>query len=161
LNASPPAAAGGGEERSAQSLARIVFALLVLACLTAFLITQRLKHTPTPVQHFTLLPVFSPSPLGHHKQELFSFRIAHSDRVSVTIINSQGETVATVVRDRPLRRYFQLPLAWNGRSGQHADGALAPSGEYRVRVMLLGQHLEVRSPSSFRLILHPKYNHSA
>ena len=159
VQASP--AAGRQTERAAQSLARVVFALLVLGSLAAFLITQRLKHTPTSVQHFTLLPVFSPSPLGHHKEELFSFRIAHSDRVSVTIVNFQDETVATVVRDRPLHRYTQLPLAWNGRRGPHADGALAPSGEYRIRVVLLEQHHEVFSPSSFRLILHPKYNHSA
>jgi hypothetical protein len=145
---------------SAESLARIIFALLVLASLAAFLVTQRLKHSPTAVQRFTLLPVFSPSPLGHNKQELFSFRIAHTDRVDVAIIDSNGATVATVAEDRPLRRYTQLELAWNGRQGRHSDGSLAPSGEYRVRVMLLDEHREVLSPSSFRLILHPKHDHS-
>jgi hypothetical protein len=137
-----------------------VFALLVLASFVAFGLTQRLKHTPTLVQRFTLLPVFSPSPLGHNKQELFSFLISHSDRVSVTIVNSAASTVATVTHDRPLRRYTQLRLAWNGRRGADASGALAPSGEYRVRVALLGQHREIFSQKSFRLILHPKHDHS-
>lgn len=156
-----PQAESAAAERAVQSLARLVFALLVLGSLAAFVITQRLKHTPTPVQHFTLFPVFSPSPLGHHKQELFSFRIARSDRVRVSIINSQGDTVATVVDDRALHRYTQLPLSWNGRTGPYDSGPYAPSGEYRIRVILLEQqHHEVLSPSSFRLILHPKHNHS-
>jgi hypothetical protein len=141
-------------------LAQSVFALLVLASFVAFGLTQRLKHTPTPVQRFTLLPVFSPSPLGHNKHELFSFLISHSDQVTVTIVDSNGATVATVAEDRPLRRYTQLRLAWDGRRGPHANGALAPSGEYRVRIALLDQHREIFSPKSFRLILHPKRNHS-
>jgi hypothetical protein len=147
-------------EPSVQALTRIVFALLVLASLAAFVITQRLKHTPTPVQRFTLLPVFSPSPLGHNKQELFSFLISRSDRVTVTIVDSNAATVATVAHDLPLRRYTQLRLAWNGRLGPRANGALAPSGEYRVRIALLDQHREIFSPKNFRLILHPKHDHS-
>jgi hypothetical protein len=145
---------------SVQTLTRVIFALLVFASLAAFVITQRLKHTPTPVQRFTLLPVFSPSPLGHNKQELFSFLISHSDRVTVTIVDSDAATVATVAHDLPLRRYSQLALAWDGRRGPHADGALAPSGEYRVRIALLDQHREIFSPKDFRLILHPKHDHS-
>jgi flagellar hook assembly protein FlgD len=98
--------------------------------------------------------------LGHNKHELFSFLISHSDQVTVTIVDSNGATVATVAEDRPLRRYTQLRLAWDGRRGPHANGALAPSGEYRVRIALLEQHREIFSPKSFRLILHPKRNHS-
>jgi len=143
-----------------QVLTRTIFALLVLASLAAFIITQRLKHTPTPVQRFTLLPVFSPSPLGHDKQELFSFLISNSDRVTVTIVDSNAVAVATVAQDLRLRRYTQLRLAWNGRRGPHANGALAPSGEYRVRIVLLDQHREIFSPKDFRLILHPKRDHS-
>ena len=47
---------------SADPLARWVFAALVLACLAAFVITQRLKHTPTAVQSFKSTPIFSPTP---------------------------------------------------------------------------------------------------
>ena len=171
------AAAGvdDGHDRARRSapggdpLARIVFALLVLACFAAFLITQRLKHTPTAVQRFYLTPYFSPYPSGHVKQEAISFKLAHAEAVTVTIIDADGNTVATLVRDYPVARYKQFSLRWNGRRGSahrylHAHsphglpilvplngGAIAPAGEYRVRVSL-AHHSPVLSPLSFTLV---------
>jgi hypothetical protein len=151
-------------------LAQIVFALLVLACFAAFILTQRLKHTPTPVQHFRLTPRFSPTPQGHIKQERISFKLARADTVTVTILNSAGDTVATLVRGRPVARYKQLSLRWNGRRGAPhgyavvvaADGttivtpdntgALATAGEYRVHVTLRAQHRTVPGPRTFTLV---------
>ena len=69
-------------------LARVVFAALVLACFAAFIITQRLKHTPTAVQSFKLTPIFSPNPTGHIKAERISFKLAKADEVTVTILDS-------------------------------------------------------------------------
>jgi hypothetical protein len=151
-------------------LARVVFALLVLACFGAFILTQRLKHTPTPVQHFQLTPRFSPTPQGHIRQERISFKLDRADAVTVTILNSAGDTVATLVRDRPVARYKQLSLRWNGRGGSphgyavvvaadgttivmpHNTGALAPAGEYRVHVALRAQHRTVPGPRTFTLV---------
>lgn len=151
-------------------LARAVFALLVLACCAAFFITQRLKHTPTAVQRFQLTPFFSPTPAGHIKTERISFKLARADEVTVTIINSAGNTVATLVRDRPVARYKQFSLRWNGRQGTAhtytvavgAEGTTivtpvntgrpASAGEYRVRVALGEQHRSVLSPRSFTLV---------
>jgi hypothetical protein len=76
-----------------------------------------------------------------------------------------------LIKDRPVARYKQLSLLWNGRLGEaqssrtrreangHAfiepanAGALAPAGEYRVRVTLRAQHRSLRSPRSFELVL--------
>jgi hypothetical protein len=150
--------------------ARTVFALLVIACLAAFFVTQRLKHTPTAVQLFKLTPRFSPTPAGHLKEERISFRLARSDAVTVTILDSTGGEVATLVRDRPVRGYKVLSLRWDGRlgiahryktlsgTGGHPiivplnAGALAPAGEYRVRVSLREQRRAVESPRSFTLV---------
>jgi hypothetical protein len=150
-------------------LARIVFASLVLACLAAFLVTQRLKHTPTVVQNFKLATAFSPYPTGHTKQESISFKLAQADAATVTIVDSHGDTVATLVHDRPLPRYKQFSLRWNGRRGTarryrqivtaagHAilvpvnQGKLAPPGEYRVRVSLRRQGRSLLSPRVFTL----------
>jgi len=155
---------------SAERAARAVFAVLVVACFAAFFITQRLKHTPTAVQMFKLTPRFSPTPAGHIKEERISFRLARADEVTVTVENSAGSEVATLVRDQPLTRYKQFSLRWDGRTGVarsyrvvvaadgHAslepanDGPLAPAGEYRVRVSLREQHRSVQSPSSFTLL---------
>ena len=50
--------------------ARTVFALLVIACLAAFFVTQRLKHTPTAVQLFKLTPRFSPTPAARRPADV-------------------------------------------------------------------------------------------
>ncbi len=164
-----------------EPLARAVFAALVLACVAAFFVTQRLKHTPTVVQSFELTPRFSPSQSGHFKAELISFKLAQPDRVTVSIEDSVGDTVATLVRDWPLPRYKQFSLGWNGRNGVASGytllhipgrvsaktgavspgvtsvlpsnrGAPAAAGEYRVRVSLRREQRTVRSPRSFILV---------
>jgi len=151
-------------------LAGVVFALLVLACFAAFILTQRLKHTPTAVQSFKLTPIFSPTPSGHIKEEQISFKLAKADAVTVEILDPEGDEVATLVRDRPVVRYKQFSLRWNGRRGTaHRytvragsdgrtivvpvnTGAPAPAGEYRVQVHLHEQNRSVRSPGGFTLV---------
>jgi hypothetical protein len=158
------------EGAATDRLAQVVFALLVLACFAAFVITQRLKHTPTAVQSFKLTPIFSPNPTGHIKAERISFKLAKADEVTVSILDADGNEVATLVRNRPVVRYKQFSLRWNGRMGEAhrftirlgADettivtplntGAPAPAGEYRVQVSLREQHRSVRSPSGFILV---------
>jgi hypothetical protein len=154
----------------ADPLARTVFALLVIACFAAFFVTQRLKHTPTVIQRFELTPRFSPSRRGHIKEEGISFKLATADAVTVIIIDTSGDVVATLVRDRPVARYKQFSLRWNGRRGtahryreQTTEagrtillpitvGRLAPPGEYRVRVVLRAQGRTVNLPRTFTLV---------
>ena len=139
----------------AAPLARVVFAALVVASFAAFGVTQRLKHTPTPVQEFEHTPYFSPTPAGHNKQARISFKIEKQDDVTVAIIDSAGNEVATLIRDQPLARYTPLRLTWNGRTGPTESGPLAPEGEYRVRVSLRKQDRSVLSTWSITLVLHP------
>ena len=92
-----------------------------------------------------------------------------ADEVTVTIVDSAGDTVATLVRDQPARRYKQISFRWNGREGSargyslsHTPngtpvltalnvGRLAPAGEYRVRLALRAQHRQLLSPRGFQL----------
>jgi len=152
------------------ALATAVFALLVAACFGAFFLTQRLKHTPTAVQRFERTPTFSPrSATGERREEHISFKLARADSVTVSIVDSNLNVVATLVRSYPLPRYKQFSLRWNGRRGAarsyrtvisenghrsllpQTAGPLAPPGEYRVRVELERQGREVLSPWSFTL----------
>ncbi|HUA74670.1 MAG TPA: hypothetical protein VL988_07915 [Solirubrobacteraceae bacterium] len=168
------AAAGAGSGDGGATLDRrlpgAVFAALVAACFVAFFLTQHLKHTPTAVQAFKLTPFFSPTPSGHIKEERISFKLARADKATVTIVDSSGDTVATLVRDLPVARYKQLSLRWNGRRGTarryassttSAGGRLvvprntggpAPAGEYRVRVYLHDQRRSVLSPRNVTLV---------
>jgi hypothetical protein len=172
LGAQPRSQRGGAssERGAAEALARAVFAVLVLACIAAFFLTQHLKHLPTAVESFKLTPVFSPYPRGHIKDEAMSFDLLHADEATVTIIDTAGNVVATLVRDRPLARFESFSLRWNGRRGsatryQHLEtaaghaillalcaGPIAPAGEYRVAVTLRRQHKTLRSPDSFTLV---------
>jgi hypothetical protein len=151
-------------------LAQVVFGLLIVACFAAFILTQRLKHTPTAVQEFRMTPFFSPTPIGHIKAERISFKLARADEVTVTILDSGEHAVATLVRDWRVARYKQLSLRWNGRTGvaRSATVALgplgatvvtpvnagqpAPAGEYHVRVRLREQSRTVTSPNGFTLV---------
>jgi hypothetical protein len=163
-------AGGGTAGGDAEQLARVVFALLVLACFAAFFVTQRLKHTPTAVQRFERTPSFNPTGPPPANLEEISFKLAQADEATVAIIDSSGNVVATLVRDRPLARYKQFSLRWNGRRGTarrygqirtpsgravlvaENEGPLAPAGEYRVRVSLRRQDRTILSPWSFTLV---------
>jgi len=160
---------GAAPDEGVERLARIVFAVVVLASVGAFFLTQALKHAPTVVQDFKLAPSFEPYPGGHTKTAALSFRVQHSDRVTVAIIDTSGNVVATLVHDRPISHDAQFSLRWNGRRGNavHYEtletaagheilvalprGRLAAPGEYRVEVRLLHQHKTVRFPTTFTL----------
>jgi hypothetical protein len=167
------ARAGGRAQAGAPANGRLaagVFALLVLGCFAALLVTQRLKHTPTPVQSFKLTRVIAPASSGESREEHIAFKLAKADEVTVSVLNSGEDEVATLVRDLPVARYKILSLRWNGRRGmahgyrvlRRADGyttllpvnrgRLAPPGEYSVRVSLLHQGRSVPSPRSFELV---------
>jgi hypothetical protein len=155
---------------SGERLARIVFALLVVGCFAALLITQRLKHTPTLVQESKLTHVIAPASSGESRDEHIAFKLAKSDRVTVVVESATGEVVATLVRDLPVGRYKTLSLRWNGHRGaahgysvlHKADGyktlvprnrgALAPPGEYSVRVELQQADRSVPFPHTFKLV---------
>ncbi len=168
------AGTGDGPDRdrpASDTYARAVFALLVVACFIAFFLTQRLKHTPTIVQAFKLTPRFTPLAAGEQQLEKISFRLAHGDEVTVSIVDSSGDDVATLLRDLPVVRYKQLSIRWSGREGNsrgyrlvpgpngrpalepRLHGRLAPAGEYRVRVSLRKQHRTVFSPRTFALVI--------
>jgi hypothetical protein len=161
--------AAGEPTGSADPLARVVFAALVLACFVAFFVTQRLKHTPTAVQDFTREPFFEPTPGGHVKEEPLSFKLANSERITVQVLNTSGDVVATLVHNYPVERYKVLSLRWNGRRGvarslshtttphglgvvvAHTRGRPAPAGEYRIRVQR--EHgRAILAPVSFTLV---------
>jgi hypothetical protein len=173
----PPAAAeaAGPAPRAEWSagtdpIARAVFVLLVVACLAAFFITQRLKHTPTAVQNFERTPAFQPSAADPEKrQERISFKLRKPDNITVTIVDSSLNPVATLVHNLPVGSYKQFSLRWNGRRGTATHygvlvsssghrtivpvntGPPAPPGEYRVRIQLHRHGGQVYSPSSFLL----------
>jgi hypothetical protein len=151
-------------------LAAGVFVALVAACFAALIVTQRLKHTPTAVEKFQLTSKLVPSATGRLSEERIAFKLTKADRVTVTVEDSSGDRVATLVSNMPVGRYRTLSLRWNGHRGAargygvirkadgyttlvpHNMGALAPAGEYSVRVYLAEQKRSVPSPRTFKLV---------
>ena len=165
--------AGGvapGETKEAQKLARVVFAVLMVACFVAFVLTQRLKHTPTPVQEFKMDESFTPTRVpaaacrgrvparlvnSSERVEYLAFKIAQADEVTVTIVDAANHDVATIVHDLPVERYKPLSLCWNGQLGSTQGGGLAPPGEYHLSVSLRNQSLTRDSTGGFKLERRP------
>lgn len=151
-------------------LAAAVFAALVLACFATLIVTQRLKHTPTPVEAFKRTLTFTPGAPGVAGEERISFKLTKADRVTVTVEDASGDHVATLVSGLPVGRYRTVSLRWNGRRGgargyavirradgyttlvPHNGGAIAPAGEYKVRVALARQKRSIPSPQTFELV---------
>jgi hypothetical protein len=151
-------------------LPSVVFAALVVACFAALIVTQHLKHAPTPIQEPRLTPSFAPASTGPHRLEAISFKLAAADEVTVRIEKPSGAIVATLVRDRPVARYRKLSLRWNGREGSPHGysvirsphgyesllaanrGGVAPAGEYMVWVTLRRQGRSVPLPRDFKLV---------
>ncbi len=132
----------------AERLVVAVFTLLVIGSLAGFFVIQRAKHTPTLVQETRLKSRQTPTAAGSRTIEQLSFHVAHSERVTVSIVNSDGDTVRTLVAAMPLLAYQPVSLSWDGLT---STGARAPQGTYRVRVYLHGQRREVFFPQAFEL----------
>lgn len=118
--------------------ARIVFALLVVATLGAFVVTQKLKSSPPLIVRPDVDVVFSP--LSRDKPRArrakISFWLQKADDVQISIVDDEGRIVATVADGVHVPYKVRKTWFWNGRT---KDGGRAPDGYYKVRVALLGQ----------------------
>lgn len=130
-------------------LARVVFAVLVLSSFAAFAVTQRLKHTPTVVQDVRMSASFRPGARSSNGVERISFKLQHPDRVTVTVIDSEGNTVRTLARHLAMPAYKRFSFYWNGHE---AHGRHAPVGTYRVRIALARQKRSILTPAAFELL---------
>ncbi|HEY4280435.1 MAG TPA: N,N-dimethylformamidase beta subunit family domain-containing protein [Conexibacter sp.] len=118
--------------------ARIVFALLVIATLGAFVVTQKLKSSPPLIVRAHASVVFSPTTdeSGKPHRAFISFWIERGDTISISIVDSSGRIVRTVADGVNLPTRVRKTWWWDGRTN---DGRLAPDGFYRARVAMLHQ----------------------
>jgi hypothetical protein len=124
-------------------LSTSAFAVLVVATIGAFFVSQHLKVTTPLIQGY---PAFVPgviNPLhpvrcGNYNagSATISFYLQHrSDDVDVYVISqATGEIVDTLATGRHMRKNVRHPdgvFHWNGRE---SNGLLAPDGTYYLRV---------------------------
>lgn len=118
--------------------ARIVFALLVLATLGAFVVSQKLKSGPPLIVRARVDSVFSPvtREAGKPKKARISFWLVKGDTVAISIVDADGRIVRTIADGDKVPKKVRERWAWDGRTD---DGEIAPDGRYRVRVALIHQ----------------------
>ena len=149
----------------------VAFAVLVVATVAAFFITQHLKVTtpliagfprpvPAGINPVNGLTCYDPAlgkSVSYRAMTISFYLLNRSDNVDVWVVDPAGRIVATLARDRfmpggshPVRTQF----SWNGRQG---NGAVAPDGTYYVKVRLVHQGRTVTisdnaGPIPFRVI---------
>jgi hypothetical protein len=131
---------------------RAVFAVLVLATLGAFVVTQKLKSAPPLVVRPHISSVFSPAPQARVRQARISFFIVHADDVTISIVDDDGQIVRTLLDGAHVPARVRIARWWNGRT---FSGALAPDGSYRVRVALIHQGRTIDLPQRIALDTRP------
>jgi FlgD Ig-like domain len=145
---------GPGTRRSSDSLARglprVLSTLLVLGLLVgtsaAFAVTERLKLVPSPIVAPKVTEAFSPvcdcaTDVAHVR-----FRLRDPDRLTVTIVDADGEAVGTVA-DGQEHPAGPVEFTW--------DGSGAAEGEYRAKVHLARARRTIVIPNTMRLDTTP------
>lgn len=130
----------------------VVFTLLVASTFAAFFVAQRLKHDPSPVQTYNQQGRLSPNGDGRLDAERVSFKLTREDEVTVEVLDSRGDAVATLADERRLEAYRQTRFRWDGRT---EAGRLAPDGRYRLRITLRREGRSIVRPDSFVLDTTP------
>jgi hypothetical protein len=116
-----------------RALVRGVFALLVLATIAAFFVTQQLKSEfPLVIRFAAGPPVFSPNDDDHRDSTVVGFDLSEPAEVTFAITDGEGNEVRRIVDERRLAGDRKYRFRWNGRDD---DGRVVPDGTYRMRVV--------------------------
>lgn len=126
-------------------------AALLVATSAAFVVTEKLKLTRNPIVGPRVDKLFSPvcdCPTGSAS---IVFRLRSPDRVSVQVIDADGDVVRELARSRAQGR-APVTYLWDGRDG---DGRVVDEGTYRPRVHLDRQRRTIVMPNPIRVDTTP------
>ncbi len=124
-----------------------VVAALLAATAVAFVYTEKLKLTPNPILGPRIDKVFAPVCECPTDTATISFRLRSRDRLTVDMIDEDGDSVRTLVQDSTTPR-GRVTVYWNGRD----DSAhVVPEGAYRPRVHLAGERRTIVLPNPIRV----------
>ena len=128
----------------------IVLALLV-ATATAFAVAERLKLEKSPVTGTKVDKIFSPVCECSRDVAVISFRLRKPETVSVDILDSHGDRIATLVRGQHEKK-GRVSYTWEGRTDL---GVVVPEGIYRPRVRLRAHGRTIVLPNPIRVDTTP------
>jgi FlgD Ig-like domain len=117
-------------------VAKLPQTLIVLALLgataAAFAVTERLKLERSPITGTRVDRLFSPVCECAPNAATISFVLRQRSEVTVDVLDSAGEVVRTLVRDRDEPR-GRVTYTWDGRD---EAGRIVPEARYRPRVRI-------------------------
>jgi FlgD Ig-like domain len=124
---------------------------LLIATAAAFAITERLKLVKSPVYGTIVSQRLSPTCGCARGKATISFKLRHSDTVTIEILDSKRDEVRLLVGSEPVPRGRAVFL-WDGRTNL---GERAVDGVYRAQVHLDRQHRTILLPNLIRLDTTP------
>jgi len=131
----------------------IVVVLALLGCTAAaFAVTEGLKLEHSPVSNTHVGKTVAPDSLAN-KTVPIAFLLRKRDRVTVEIVNGNGDVVRTIARSRP-EPSGNLQFTWNGR-GDNRE--VVPDGVYRPRVHLANAHKTIVLPNPITMDATPPF----
>ena len=132
-------------------MSRLPQTLIVLAILaataSAFAVTERLKLEKSPITGTRVDKVFSPVCECARNVSVISFRLRKRGRVTVDMLDSNGDPVATLVRDRR-EQVGGVSYVWDGTNDL---GHVVAEGIYRPRVRLAEHGRTIVLPNPIRV----------
>jgi hypothetical protein len=125
--------------------------LIVLALLgataAAFAVTERLKLERSPITGTRVDRVFSPVCECARDVSVISFVLRRRETVTVDVLDRNGRSVRTLVRNRSERR-GRVSYTWDGLDNA---GRVVPEGVYRPRVRLRRNGRTIVLPNPIRV----------
>jgi hypothetical protein len=132
-------------------VARLPQTLIVLVLLgataAAFAVTERLKLERSPVTGTRVDRLFSPVCECARDVAVISFVLRKRGQITVDLLDSQGESVRTLVRDRDEAR-GRVSYVWDGRD---ESGRVVAEGRYRPRVQIHEHGRTIVLPTPIRV----------
>jgi hypothetical protein len=117
----------------ARPLVRAVVALLVVATIAAFFVTQQLKSEDALVLRFAAKPkAFSPNGDRKRDRSQIGFDLSRPATVSFYVLDGEGNEIREIADDVALAGDAKHRFRWDGRDD---DGAMVRDGLYRMRVV--------------------------
>jgi hypothetical protein len=133
--------------RAARALTAVVVSALLGGTAAALALTEQLKLERSPVLRTHVDKLLGPRCRCDAALISIDFTLRKADRLTVEIVDGDGQVVRTLLSSRPRRAGFQH-FTWNGRD---SSGHVAASGTYKPRLRLAREHRTILMPNPIRL----------
>src|ERR687897_1239485 len=135
----------------ARHLRTILVLLLLAGTAAAFVVTEELKLEPDPIARPRITPTFSPTCRCETQTAQIAFRLRQPDRLTLTVLDDEGQVVRTLLRDASFGRGNHA-FGWDGRND---SGQVVPEGTYRPHIELDKLDRAIEFPRRIRVDTTP------